>query len=294
MSVRFFHIQRTYFFYLVIIFFIQLMAGEANAFVRNSLVTSTNQLAFDHKRGGKDIQITSEKNWNVSTQVSWISFSKINGTGNATVQVKVQINNSVTERKGTVIVNTENESDTILIEQQGQPITLVASPSTFEIDKRSQSIEVQVVANTTWEIANVDSWIQIDKVETDLLGKINLTVSSAEQTERTGKITLKASDKEFEIIIKQKQIVTATNEEVLANLSIYPVPASDYLYIEGEVDELALVDVTGQILLTQSNIINRQIKLNTEGFPSGIYFLRISTPVGMGVRRILLNQTKGL
>ena len=270
------------------------MAGEANAFVRNSLVTSTNQLAFDHKRGGKDIQITSEKNWNVSTQVSWISFSKINGTGNATVQVKVQINNSVTERKGTVIVNTENESDTILIEQQGQPITLVASPSTFEIDKRSQSIEVQVVANTTWEIANVDSWIQIDKVETDLLGKINLTVSSAEQTERTGKITLKASDKEFEIIIKQKQIVTATNEEVLANLSIYPVPASDYLYIEGEVDELALVDVTGQILLTQSNIINRQIKLNTEGFPSGIYFLRISTPVGMGVRRILLNQTKGL
>ncbi|UZR92476.1 BACON domain-containing protein [Chondrinema litorale] len=294
MSVGFFNISRSYFLYISIIFFAQQLGGEGVAYAGNILSTSTNQVAFDHNSGGKDIQVSTEVNWNVTTPVSWISFSRINGTGNATVQIKVQINNSVDIRRGKVIVNTESESDTILIEQQGQPITLVASPSTFEIDKRSQSFEVQVVANTNWEIINVDNWINIDKVEKDLLGKINITVSSADQTERTGKVTLRASEKEFEIIIKQKQIVTASNEEVLESLSIYPVPASDYLYVEGEVDELVLVDVTGKILITQSNIINRQIKLNTEDFPLGIYFLRLKTPIGMGVRRILLNQTKGL
>ena len=66
-------------------------------------------------------------------------------------------------------------------------------------------------------------------------------------------------------------------ENILANLSLYPVPATDQLSIGGNLPEnstVQIMDGLGRIVYSQKGF--NQTTFNVSSFPSGVYFLTIS------------------
>ena len=262
--------------------------GTSHHFSGGGLTTSSTQLDFEHKRAGQDIQIQTTAQWNIQTESSWISFSKSNGTGNATVQIKVLTNNATTEREGKVIINAGNQYDTLTIKQTGQPVTLLASPSILQSGIKRQKFEIQVIANLPWQILKHDSWIHIDEVNSNLIGKIVFTVEPSNGEVRTGKLSISAAGQTFDVTINQENIITASEEEVLGQLKIYPNPASSFIMIEGEVDYYQLLDITGKIQLENYTKQQNEIRIDTENLSKGIYFMRLSTALGTATQRIII------
>lgn len=252
------------------------------------LTISSKNLDFTHKRAGQDFQIQTTSQWNLQTASPWISFSKLNGTGNATVQIKVLTNNATSERVGKVIINAGSLYDTLTIIQKGQPVTLLASPSTLQSGTNRQKFEIQVVANLPWQVLKHDSWIHIDEIRSSLIGKIAFTVEPSNGEARTGKLSISAAGQTIDVTINQANIITATEEEVLAQLNIYPNPASSFLMIEGNVDYYQLVDITGKIQLEDDTKQQNEIRVDTDNLSKGIYFMRLHTTLGSATQRIII------
>lgn len=254
------------------------------------LAISSNQISFNHKPGGKDLSIQTNSLWYLDTEASWISFSKLNGKGNSTVQIKVNTNNAVETREGSVIIKAGNSYDTLLVKQIGQPATLVASPSNLQIGRHNKQYEVKVVANIPWKIQHHDDWIHIDKIKSDLLGKVIFTVESSDGKPRSGKISIGAGTTSFDINISQANVVTSNeNESILSKLDIYPNPVSDFIIVEGDIDQYQLTNLSGSVILSNEARNHESIRIEMAHLPKGLYLLQLMTPLGTGIKKILVD-----
>jgi len=273
--------------YLLCCFLIQ--AADAKNAAGGGLTLSTQHINFNHKPEGKDLRIQTTAQWHLSTEASWVSFSRFNGTGNSTVQIKVNTNNAVEKREAKVVIKAGNSYDTLAISQEGQPATLVASPSQLQIGRHGQQYEVKVVANLPWQVQGHEDWIHIDQIKSDLLGKVVFTVEPAQGTPRSGKLSLSAGTRTFDIVIEQGNVVTSTeNELVLAELSIYPNPARDFIMVEGEVEDFQLSDLTGKMIARGKAGLQESLRIETGHFPKGLYLLQLSTSKGIGIKRMVI------
>ena len=63
-----------------------------------------------------------------------------------------------------------------------------------------------------------------------------------------------------------------------AEISLYPNPTSSTLTVRANelISAVEIIDLTGKIVQTQSNIFNEQVVLNVNSLSSGIYFLRLT------------------
>ncbi|OUD35276.1 T9SS type A sorting domain-containing protein [Flavobacterium sp. FPG59] len=76
------------------------------------------------------------------------------------------------------------------------------------------------------------------------------------------------------IIIKDATLGLPKSQEK-NNITIYPNPTSDYLYIKSDIDlkEIQISDLNGKII---SNLKNQDDKINLTSLQTGIYFVKIS------------------
>ena len=79
-------------------------------------------------------------------------------------------------------------------------------------------------------------------------------------------------------------------EETAANISIYPNPANDRLYIEteAEINDVVIYTITG-VIVGQQTTDNRQqsLSIDLSGLNAGIYFVKINTNQGEIVKRFI-------
>jgi hypothetical protein len=88
---------------------------------------------------------------------------------------------------------------------------------------------------------------------------------------------------------------TVTREEYIhvtpSTLTVYPVPASDYIIIEQpakvELRQVVLITHLGQIAL-QQEVTTRTAKLDTRNLSAGVYFLRIISSTGTETRKVTI------
>jgi len=75
-----------------------------------------------------------------------------------------------------------------------------------------------------------------------------------------------------------KNIVVTSVVEFTENISIYPTPAEDYVFISGagEISEVRLVDVTGRVGLLSFDRVGDIYRANISGFSRGLYVLLIN------------------
>lgn len=76
----------------------------------------------------------------------------------------------------------------------------------------------------------------------------------------------------------------------LSSFNIYPVPASDKLMIENQINELTyvdLVDVNGKVILKKE--FSQKTSLDISHIIQGVYFLNLKTNAGKLSRKIIIN-----
>lgn len=81
---------------------------------------------------------------------------------------------------------------------------------------------------------------------------------------------------------------TLNTKESVKGLSIYPNPASDYLYVRSEnekVDQISIFDAGGKLLITDSG--PNKLQVNVRAFPSAAYIILIKTPKGNKVFKFI-------
>ena len=86
---------------------------------RSSLSATPTLLTFDAAASSKSVSITSNGNWTVSNQNSWFSVQPSSGSGNRTLTVAVNQNNSSTARNGYFRVTAGNTYEEIRVQQSG-------------------------------------------------------------------------------------------------------------------------------------------------------------------------------
>jgi hypothetical protein len=89
------------------------------------------------------------------------------------------------------------------------------------------------------------------------------------------------------------RITTGISENnVSANLFLYPNPVSDELHIgfidsENEKAILTLTDVLGQVIYQKQINTNVPNTLSVSTIPQGVYFLKVETPNGKATKKII-------
>ena len=80
------------------------------------------------------------------------------------------------------------------------------------------------------------------------------------------------------------------NEESITPLKVYPVPASDILYVKvnAAVKSIDLIDLSDRVLTLTPEISGDVMKIDVSAFATGSYMLRVETSIGSYTERIII------
>jgi hypothetical protein len=87
----------------------------------------------------------------------------------------------------------------------------------------------------------------------------------------------------------QTEPITSVESKDMLNFMVYPNPANDEVYVrfEGDVEkvQLELYDLRGAKLKSEQAISAERLSVNLQGLPEGVYFIRVITAKGSGIRK---------
>lgn len=80
----------------------------------------------------------------------------------------------------------------------------------------------------------------------------------------------------------------AVDSELERTLKVYPNPANNYLFVEGEMTSIEVYNTMGQCVMTKQ--VDGNTMINLSGFNNGMYFLRVYNNGEMAVRKFTVNR----
>jgi hypothetical protein len=156
-----------------------------------SLDVDSLTIEADGGQGSVELTAASDCDWQASSNDSWITLdSAASGNGSSTIEYTVELNNSSSERTGTLTI----AGLTFTVTQQGQDCnySLGADSFTIEADGGQSSVELVAASGCEWQANSNDSWINLDSSSS---GNGNSTIEftvdmNNSSSERTGTLTI--------------------------------------------------------------------------------------------------------
>ena len=68
-------------------------------------------------------------------------------------------------------------------------------------------------------------------------------------------------------------------------ISVYPNPASDYIYVKGDFKKATIINISGQRVLEGNTN-----PINTSRLAEGIYFIKVETQNGNFTQKIMIKK----
>ena len=229
--------------------------------------TNVSTLDFAGDGGRLSFTVTCNTLWTASTSETWFTLNPSNGTGKATLTVDVAQNPDASSRTGTIAVSCGGTTKTVTVTQIGLERFSV-SPESFEFSSEGGVNSLTVTSNTSWTASGDAEWFSFSSSSGTHSGTGDATISVAVQTNTTtnsreGKISFKAGDKSYEVVIKQ--------EGAVATFSVTP-------------DSLSFTSDGGSKALTVSS--NQSWTVS-----SGMSWLTLSETSGTGDAALTLTAT---
>ncbi|MFT5850540.1 MAG: hypothetical protein ACI87J_000488 [Colwellia sp.] len=218
------------------------------------------------------IAITSESNnWQLSSDIDWITFDISSGSGDATVTVTPNISSFTAAQlsSGNIILTETTTGDTKLI-----PVEVgldnqylyanqasLAFTSTANISVLEQTIKVSTnsSAEINWQASSASTWLTLTKLDNDFLKvavDVNaMPVAAISQTE----ITLNAIENEVVIghvlpvslFQSTEQTETKVITDIAANIdTVIAAPNMPYFYVGSENNLLVYQQYSGELIAT--------------------------------------------
>ncbi len=108
--------------------------------------------------------ITTNANWNVTSDQQWITLSSISGNGNNTITIESEENLNTIERTAILTITSDGISKTISVIQAANLPTLTLSTSIISLSNENNTATFDITSNSTWSISNNSDWLTISKL----------------------------------------------------------------------------------------------------------------------------------
>lgn len=169
-----------------------------------SISVDNANISFDGNGGEQSIYVKADAPWSLNyTGSDWLTVTPTSGTGDGSVTLTAQANNTRAARSATINLEMAGQTKTITVAQASKYINL--TQSAMEFDSHSGTWKISVKSSSTWTL-NIDSdcasWVSA----TDQSGTgdkdVTLTIAdNASANARMGKV---------EITLDDGQVVVAT------------------------------------------------------------------------------------
>lgn len=235
--------------------------------------------------GSTTFSVDANVAWSVSETSSWLSSTK-NGDN---IDVDYSANPDPAERTAIITVNGDGCAEQVTVVQDPAPCRLTVTPDNPTVSYTEGNIKLLVDSNSDWSFSETVDWLSATKTHSDTLA---IEFDANESYERSSTITVFNSCLETtDVSITQDGKPNIVDNLFDNNqLSIYPIPSNDIIYLksEREIDEeftVSLFDNIGRMVFSQSyrrlNISNA-MEIDISGLESGIYSLQISSSKAWG------------
>ena len=132
-----------------------------------------------------------------------------------------------------------------------------------------------IIASGYGDVTGATNTIPLEFNECYTFQSINGQNLAYTVTDAQGQIILDgaaSSVEDFDNFTTGNEVWTVgVNDQEISSISVYPIPAKDKLYIEGEYDYLRVIDLLGKAVLSSTY----QESINTSSLNNGIYVLEI-------------------
>lgn len=126
-----------------------------------TLAVSKNSFLFGSEIGQGEFTISSNTNWNISSDKSWCSVATTSGSNNKTVSFSITENTSTQRRTAIITINTSSSSIQIVVTQEGKTEVLPnlsVSPGSISVTASEQTSSFDITSNSNWTIASNQTW----------------------------------------------------------------------------------------------------------------------------------------
>ena len=167
-------------------------------------------LSFTDGSDNKRIFVHSTGDWQVSSDVEWLTFSRSSGSGDYTLTVTAAKNNSVATRNGIITFTYGDSKTNVSVLQSGESAKLSVDVSSVFVSSSGSGATINITSNTSWTVKAADSWVTC--TPSNGTGNASVSVSaSAYNGTRYSKLTVAETSGElsFEISVAQAESVNA-------------------------------------------------------------------------------------
>jgi len=142
--------------------------------------------------------VTSNTDWSVTENVSWLDLSSASGNGNKTITVTTaSANTSVSTRSANVTFSATGVTSVVVtVTQSGAGPTLAVTPSTINVAASSGVTgTINITSNTGWTASEITDWLNLSTSSGTGNGTITVTTASANFSvnTRSANVTLSAT-----------------------------------------------------------------------------------------------------
>jgi hypothetical protein len=203
-----------------------------------NLTVNTSNIEIPSIGGNAEINIISNSNWSVSSDVNWIQVLPISGNNNDKLTISINENVNFTERKGIITINSCNLNKYISVIQPGN-CYLNISKSSMVFPASGGSQDFTVTSNSTWKISSDNKWITINQESGSDNGLVNVSVSENTGDARSGKVTIIGCETSLILDIHQDEITRTSIAKIQGEKNISTIIDS-YRRIKGTVTGVLL------------------------------------------------------
>lgn len=180
--------------------------------------------------GKKPIEFLSNIEWEISSDVSWLTFEgETTGSQSDTINVVLEKNESGVERTATVTMTARDIVKTLIIIQKyrdtSTPQLVITTPSPIKVDFENNNKPVAFICNVNWTATSDVDWITFEGASSGLEdATLNLKIAKNEgSSTRNGTISIDAGG-----LIKTIQL--QQRPESLVGVNLLDTPEEDYSF----------------------------------------------------------------
>lgn len=141
--------------------------------------------------------ITSNTDWSIDEEASWLSVSPASGTGNGSITVSVDANSSTSSRSAVITVTATGVATpaTVTVTQEAAAASLSVSPTSLSLASAAGSTNTfSITSNISWTILEEASWLTVSRASGSNNEIITVTaVANSSAASRSALVTVTGS-----------------------------------------------------------------------------------------------------
>jgi hypothetical protein len=152
----------------------------------------------------KTVNVSSNIEWEIISNASWLKFSPTIGKGDKTVTITALPNNEAQQRNDEIIISGGIPSATIMSTQNGAPAHVNVSPKNVTLKAyRPESRTISVTANAAWTVSSNAAWLTCTPQQGYKNETFTITTTSNTGAARHGVITIHNGDSTATVQVSQ-------------------------------------------------------------------------------------------